>query len=80
MLGATGRLEIEETAGRDARRLRTDLERDGLTVQLENTSRTEYLPFDRTSKVIWRIEDPAVAAETVAAMRAAGVPVRPIEA
>lgn len=80
MLGATGRFVLAEAAGRDARQLRTELERDGLTVQLENTSRTEYTLFDRTSNAIWRIEDPALAAETVAAMRAAGVPVVTIEA
>jgi hypothetical protein len=79
LIGDSGELRLGEMWTPDARRLIEAAQRQGLEVSAEDASFISYLPYDRTTRCAWLIEDDAEAAAVAQAMLAAGVPVQEVE-
>jgi hypothetical protein len=73
--GTSGRLELGELPGPEARRLVEDLQHAGLRTELRNTSCVSYLPLDRTTGAALIVEDEAESRRLAADMMRAGIPV-----
>jgi hypothetical protein len=56
-VGTTGRFDLGEFGGIEARRIMDAANREGLTLHEEMLDRTELLPFNRESSAAWLIED-----------------------
>ncbi len=79
-IGRAGFLPLGEMPTREARRLVEDARAAGLEVVAENASFISYLPYDRTTRCAWLIEDEAEARSVAEAMIAAGVPIQEVQA
>src|SRR6185503_7697293 len=55
--GSSGRLELGELPGPEARRLQSKLQRAGVRSEVRVTSTVSYMPLDRTTGLAWLIED-----------------------
>jgi hypothetical protein len=80
LIGRAGSLPLGEMATREARRLAEAAKATGLDVVAEDASFISYLPYDRTTRCGWLIEDEAEARSVAEAMIAAGVPIQEVEA
>lgn len=80
LINDAGEIDLGDMAGRAARHLAGELEKQGASVKAINTSHTDFLPINRTSSSMWLIEDPVEARRIAEEMMAAGVPVVDVQA
>jgi hypothetical protein len=78
LIGNSGELGLEEMPMPKACQVIEMARALGLEVAAENASFISYLPYDRTSKCAWLIEDDAEALAVAEAMIAEGVPVQDV--
>ena len=74
-ISPAGEIDLGDLAGYGAHCLAKELEPQGVTVKVFNTSHARFLPINRTHGSAWLIEDPVESKRIVEEMIAAGVPV-----
>jgi hypothetical protein len=74
-----GRLPLGSFNSVDSKRIRDEAAVLGLQLEMIDASTVGFLPYDKTTKMVWLIEDDAVAARIAHEMIAAGATVEVIE-